>query len=75
MIKCAWSATAADPGSPFNMIGNDGGAYPVQTLWTIRVWTGLDIARGDLMSHPKPDLRLRSEPRARHQGSRYCPLE
>jgi serine protease len=33
--KCAWVGDGLQvPGAPFNMIGNDGGAYPVQTLWS-----------------------------------------
>jgi len=29
------------PGAPFNMIGNDGGAYPVQTLWSNKSLNGV----------------------------------
>ncbi len=33
--KCAWVGDGlAIPGSPFNMIGNDGRSYPVQALWS-----------------------------------------
>jgi hypothetical protein len=33
--KCAWVGDGLQvPGAPFNMIGNDGRAYPVQTLWS-----------------------------------------
>jgi hypothetical protein len=33
--KCAWVGDGLQvPGSPFNMVGNDGRAYPVQTLWS-----------------------------------------
>src|ERR1700739_1110581 len=33
--KCAGGGGGEQiPGAPFNMIGNDGKAYPVQTLWS-----------------------------------------
>ena len=33
--KCAWVGDGLQvPGAAFNMIGNDGRAYPVQTLWS-----------------------------------------
>ncbi|MGZ4817567.1 MAG: hypothetical protein ACXVZJ_03020 [Terriglobales bacterium] len=33
--KCAWVGDGLQiPGAAFNMIGNDGGAYPVQALWS-----------------------------------------
>ena len=39
--KCAWVGDGLQvPGSPFNMIGNDGGAYPVQTLWSDQALQG-----------------------------------
>ena len=39
--KCAWVGDGLQtPGAPFNMIGNDGGAYPVQTLWSNRGLNG-----------------------------------
>lgn len=39
--KCAWVGDGLQvPGAPFNMIGNDGGAYPVQTLWSNQALNG-----------------------------------
>jgi hypothetical protein len=39
--KCAWVGDGLQvPGAPFNMIGNDGGAYPVQTLWSDQALQG-----------------------------------
>ncbi len=33
--KCAWVGDGLQvPGSPFNMVGNDGRTYPVQSLWS-----------------------------------------
>ena len=33
--KCAWVGDGLQiPGSPFNMVGNDGRTYPVQALWS-----------------------------------------
>jgi glycosidase len=33
--NCAWVGDGLQiPGAPFNMIGNDGDAYPVHTLWS-----------------------------------------
>jgi hypothetical protein len=40
--KCAWIGDGLQvPGAPFNMIGNDGRAYPVQTLWSNQTLNGL----------------------------------
>jgi hypothetical protein len=40
--KCAWVGDGLQiPGAPFNMIGNDGRAYPVQTLWSNRSLNGV----------------------------------
>jgi len=40
--KCAWVGDGLQlPGAPFNMIGNDGGAYPVQTLWSNKSLNGV----------------------------------
>src|SRR5437588_4600284 len=40
--KCAWVGDGLQiPGAPFNMIGNDGGAYPVQTLWSNKSLQGV----------------------------------
>jgi hypothetical protein len=40
--KCAWVGDGLQvPGAPFNMIGNDGGAYPVQTLWSNQSLNGV----------------------------------
>ena len=39
--KCAWVGDGLQvPGAPFNMTGNDGGAYPVQTLWSNQALSG-----------------------------------
>lgn len=33
--KCAWVGDGLQvPGSPFNMVGNDGRTYPIQSLWS-----------------------------------------
>ncbi len=40
--KCAWVGDGlAIPGSPFNMTGNDGRSYPVQTLWSNQSLNGV----------------------------------
>jgi serine protease len=40
--KCAWVGDGlAIPGSPFNMTGNDGRTYPVQTLWSNQDLSGV----------------------------------
>jgi serine protease len=40
--KCAWVGDGLQvPGAAFNMIGNDGGAYPVQTLWSNQSLNGV----------------------------------
>jgi hypothetical protein len=40
--KCAWVGDGLQiQGAPFNMIGNDGGAYPVQTLWSNQSLNGV----------------------------------
>ncbi len=40
--KCAWVGDGLQiPGAPFNMIGNDGRAYPVQTLWSNKSLNGV----------------------------------
>jgi hypothetical protein len=40
--KCAWVGDGLQiPGAPFNMIGNDGRAYPVQTLWSNKSLSGV----------------------------------
>jgi serine protease len=40
--KCAWVGDGLQiPGAPFNMVGNDGRAYPVQTLWSNQSLQGL----------------------------------
>lgn len=40
--KCAWVGDGLQvPGSPFNMMGNDGRAYPVQTLWSNQALNGV----------------------------------
>ncbi|MCU1343366.1 MAG: hypothetical protein JWN92_2789 [Candidatus Acidoferrum typicum] len=40
--KCAWVGDGLQiPGAAFNMIGNDGGAYPVQTLWSNKSLSGV----------------------------------
>lgn len=40
--KCAWVGDGEQvPGAPFNMIGNDGRAYPVQTLWSNKSLEGV----------------------------------
>jgi serine protease len=40
--KCAWVGDGLQvPGAPFNMIGNDGRAYPVQTLWSDKSLNGV----------------------------------
>jgi hypothetical protein len=39
--KCAWVGDGLQiPGSPFNMVGNDGRTYPVQTLWSNQALSG-----------------------------------
>jgi serine protease len=39
--KCAWVGDGLQiPGSPFNMVGNDGRTYPVQTLWNNQALSG-----------------------------------
>jgi hypothetical protein len=39
--KCAWVGDGLQvPGSPFNMVGNDGRTYPVQTLWSNQALNG-----------------------------------
>ncbi len=39
--KCAWVGNGLQiPGSPFNMVGNDGRTYPVQTLWNNQALSG-----------------------------------
>ena len=39
--KCAWVGDGLQvPGSPFNMIGNDGRSYPVQALWSNQALNG-----------------------------------
>ena len=40
--KCAWVGDGLQaPGAPFNMIGNDGRGYPVQTLWSNKSLNGV----------------------------------
>lgn len=40
--KCAWVGDGlAMPGSPFNMVGNDGKLYPVQALWSNQALNGI----------------------------------
>jgi serine protease len=40
--KCAWVGDGLQvPGAAFNMIGNDGRAYPVQTLWSNKSLQGV----------------------------------
>jgi serine protease len=40
--KCAWVGDGFQvPGAAFNMIGNDGRAYPVQTLWSNKTLSGV----------------------------------
>ncbi len=40
--KCAWVGDGlAMPGSPFNLVGNDGKTYPVQTLWSNQALNGV----------------------------------
>jgi len=40
--KCAWVGDGLQiPGAPFNMVGNDGRAYPVQTLWSNKSLQGV----------------------------------
>jgi len=40
--KCAWVGDGLQiPGAAFNMIGNDGRAYPVQTLWSNKSLDGV----------------------------------
>jgi hypothetical protein len=40
--KCAWVGDGFQiPGAAFNMIGNDGRAYPVQTLWSNKSLSGV----------------------------------
>ncbi len=39
--KCAWVGDGlAMPGSPYNMVGNDGRSYPVQALWSNQALSG-----------------------------------
>ena len=39
--KCAWVGDGLQvPGSPFNMVGNDGRTYPVQALWSNQALNG-----------------------------------
>jgi hypothetical protein len=39
--KCAWVGDGLQvPGSPFNMVGNDGNTYPVQALWSNQTLNG-----------------------------------
>ena len=46
--KCAWVGDGLQvPGAAFNMVGNDGGAYPVQTLWSDKSLNGVgNCSRG-----------------------------
>jgi serine protease len=46
--KCAWVGDGLQiPGAAFNMVGNDGGAYPVQTLWSNKSLQGVgNCSRG-----------------------------
>jgi len=46
--KCAWVGSGLQiPGAAFNMVGNDGGAYPVQTLWSDKSLNGVgNCSRG-----------------------------
>ncbi len=47
--KCAWVGDGLQvPGAPFNMIGNDGAAYPVQTLWSNTSLNGAGYCSGGL---------------------------
>jgi hypothetical protein len=47
--KCAWVGDGLQvPGSPFNMIGSDGAAYPVQTLWSNSSLNGVGYCSGGL---------------------------
>src|ERR1700730_10512718 len=47
--KCAWVGDGLQvPGAPFNMIGNDGAAYPVQTLWSNTSLNGIGYCSGGL---------------------------
>jgi serine protease len=40
--KCAWVGDGLQvPGAPFNMTGNDGRMYPVQTLWSNKSLSGV----------------------------------
>jgi hypothetical protein len=40
--KCAWVGDGLQvPGSPFNMLGNDGKTYPVQALWSNQTLNGV----------------------------------
>ncbi|HZR25909.1 MAG TPA: hypothetical protein VFA59_20080 [Vicinamibacterales bacterium] len=46
--KCAWvgDGLGAVPGSPFNLKGNDGKTYPVQTLWSNQSLNGVGYCSG-----------------------------
>ncbi|MBV8207371.1 MAG: hypothetical protein JO041_11310 [Acidobacteria bacterium] len=46
--KCAWVGDGqnAVPGAPFNMLGNDGRTYPVQTLWSNQALNGVGYCAG-----------------------------
>jgi hypothetical protein len=47
--KCAWVGDGQQvPGAPFNMIGSDGAAYPVQTLWSNSSLNGVGYCAGAL---------------------------
>lgn len=47
--KCAWVGDGlAVPGAPFNMVGNDGAPYPVQTLWSNQSLNGAGYCSGGL---------------------------
>src|SRR5437016_533610 len=47
--KCAWVGDGLQvPGAPFNMIGNDRAAYPVQTLWSNQSLNGVGYCSGGL---------------------------
>ena len=46
--KCAWvgDGISAVPGAAFNMVGNDGHTYPVQTLWSNQALNGVGYCSG-----------------------------
>jgi len=51
--KCAWVGDGLQvPGAPFNMIGNDGAAYPVQTLWSNTSLNGIGSVMRVMRSPP-----------------------